>query len=134
MAEVWLTKPYYEEFHERKDNLFSEADAEDVYAQTRLLQRRWPGCIGDPPPEIGCKFGLFYVKNDWPGCRLRICFGARTEAGAQRIVALTCRTKQEISKGAANGTAEWYRHMATVGVDRWDDYRRGFLKSWKICP
>lgn len=133
-TEVWLTEKYYEEFHERKDSLFSDTEAVDVYTQTQLLQQKWPGCIGNPPPEIGSKHGLFYVKNDWPGCTLRICFGARTENGIAKIVALTCRTKQELSKGNSGGTSEWYKHMATVGVDRWDDYRRGILKSWKIYP
>ncbi len=133
-AEVWLIEKYYEEFHERKDNVFSDAEAVDVYNQTQLLQQKWPNCIRNPPPEIGSKFGVFYVKNDWPGCILRICFGAQTENGVQKIVALTCRTKQELSKGSSNGTSEWYKHMATVGADRWDDYRRGLLKSWKIYP
>lgn len=134
MAEIWLTERYYEEFHERKGSLFSPLNALDVYKQTQILQRKWPGCIDAPPPEIGIKSGLFYVKNNWPGCTLRICFGALTENGEQKLIALTCRTKQELSKGSSNGTTEWYKHMAMVGVDRWDDYRRGFLRSWKIYP
>lgn len=133
-TEVWLSEKYYEEFHERKDSLFSDTEAVDVYTQTQLLQQKCPGCIGNPPPEIGSKHTLFYVKNDWAGCTLRICFGARTENGIAKIVALTCRTKQELSKGNSGGTVEWYKHMATVGVDRWDDYRRGFVRAWKIYP
>ena len=133
-AEIWLTEKYYQEFHQRMGSLFSETEAIEVYEQTQLLQQRWPGCIGNPPPEIGSKFGLFYVKNDWPGCTLRICFGALTEQNMQRIIVLTCRSKQELSKGSSNGTSEWYKHMATVGVDRGDDYRRSLSKSWKIYP
>ena len=133
-ADVLLIEKYYEEFHERKGSLFSDIEAVDVYTQTQLLNLKWPDCIGNPPPEIGSKFGLFYVKNDWPGCTLRICFGARTENGIAQIVALTCRTKQELSKGNSGGTSEWYRHMSTIGIDRWDDYRRGLLKSWRIYP
>jgi hypothetical protein len=37
-TEVWLTEKYYEEFHERKDSLFSDAEAVDVYTQTQSLQ------------------------------------------------------------------------------------------------
>lgn len=133
-TEIWLTDKYYCEFQERKGVLFSDEEAVDVYKQTQLLYERWPGCIGNPPPEIGSKFGLFYIKNDWPACTLRICFGAHTVQGIPQVVALTCRTKQELSKGNSGGTSEWYRHMATVGVDRWDDFQRGYLVGWKIYP
>ena len=134
-AEILLCEEYFKEFQERKGSLFFDADAVDVYKQTQLLQQRWPNCIGNPPPEIGSKHGLFYVKNDWPGCTLRICFGAHTnEKKVAQIIALTCRTKQELSKGSSNGTQEWYKHMAKTGVDRWDDFRRGQLKTWKIYP
>lgn len=134
MAEAWLTKKHDKDFHGRKGTYFSDLEAVDVYAETQLLQQTWPGCIGNPPPEIGSKFGVFYTKHDWPTCTLRICFGAFTDNGIAKIVALTCRAKQELSKGNSNGTTEWYRHMSTEGVARWDDYRRGFLKSWRIYP
>lgn len=134
VTEIWLLEKYYKEFHQRKGNYFSDTEAIDVYQQTQLLQQRWPQCIGNPPPEIGAKFGLFYTKHDWPTCRFRICFGAYKDNGVDKIIALTCRTKQEISKGSSNGTAEWYRHMSLGGVARWDDYRRGQLKAWKIYP
>lgn len=132
VVEIWLTEPYYEEFIERKDVLFTPSEAIEVYAKTQELQKNWPGCISRPPPEVGARSKVFYMKFDWPTCRLRICFGARTENGVQKIVALTCRTKQEISRGSSNGTQEWYRHLSTVGVDRWDDYRRDLIKSWRI--
>jgi hypothetical protein len=132
LVEIWLSEPYYADFVARKNVLFTSLEAIEVYAVTQLLQQRWPRCIGNPPPEVGSKSKLFYVKYDWPSCRLRICFGARTEKGVQKIIALTCRTKQELSRGSSNGTQEWYRHMGTIGVDRWDDYQRHFIKSWRI--
>ena len=132
-SEIWLTERYYEEFHARLEaQSFTKTEAVDVYQTTQLLMQKWPACIGNPPPEIGNKRGLFYVKFNWPTCRLRICFGAMTVGTTNRIVVLTCRTKQELSKGSSNGTTEWYKHMATVGEDRWDDYQRGYLKSWQI--
>lgn len=133
-VEIWLTDKYYEDFQERKDSLFSSIQAVDVYKQTQLLMQNWPTCMKIPPPEVGTKYTIFYVKNDWPGCTLRICFGAVKENNIDKIVALTCRTKQELSKGSSNGTVEWYNHMATFGFDRWDSYKRGKLKSWKIYP
>lgn len=132
MVEIWLSEKYYEEFHKRKDSLFSTDEATDVYKKTQLLQTNWPKCMKQPPPEVGGRSGLHYMKFDWPTCRLRICFGARRENGVDKIIALTCRTKQELSKGSSDGTKEWYRHIDTIGVDLWDDYRRGLLKTWKI--
>lgn len=131
-AEIWLSDSYYKEFHERKGSIFSDVEANDVYATTQLLMQKWPGCIGNPPPEIGTNRGLFYVKHNWPTCKLRICFGAETVGTTLRIVALTCRSKQELSKGNSDGTVEWYRHMATVGLSRWNDHKRGILPVWKI--
>ncbi len=133
-TEVWLSESYYKEFHQRKDSLFSDAEAIEVYKRTQELQQKWPGILKTPTPWLGNKHKLFYTKHDWPTCRLRICFMATTEDGVDKIVVLTCRTKQELSKGSSDGTTEWYKHMATVGVDRWDDYRRGLLKTWKIYP
>jgi hypothetical protein len=127
VTEIWLTEFYFEEFTARRGILFSQDEAIEVYAYTQLLQQRWPGCISSPPPEIGSKHGLFYSKFDWPACRLRICWGAQTEDGVQKIVALTCRTKQEVSSGSSNGTQEWYRHMRLVGLDQWDSYRWGLV-------
>jgi hypothetical protein len=133
-TEVWLTEKYYEEFHERKDNVFSDDQAIEVYKDTQTLRANWPQCVHQPPPEVGTRSGLYYVKFKWPTCQLRICFGARRENGVDKIIALTCRTKQELSKGNSNGDREWYRHIDTHGVDLWDSYRRGLLKSWKIYP
>jgi hypothetical protein len=134
LAEIWLTEFYYGEFHERKDSLFTGDEAVEIYQQTQLLQQQWPGILKAPPPWLGNKHGLFYTKHDWPTCRLRICFGAMKVVGTDRIIALTCRTKQELSKGSSNGTTEWYRHMAQIGVDQWDSYRRSLMKYWKIYP
>lgn len=133
-TEIWLTEFYYKEFHQRKDSLFSDAEAVEVYKQTQELQQKWPAILKTPTPWLGNKHGLFYTKHDWPNCRLRICFGAMKIGGTDRIVALTCRTKQELSKGSSNGTTEWYRHMAQVGLDEWDSYQRGLSKFWKIYP
>lgn len=132
MTEVWLTEPYYADFVARRETIFSNEEAIQIYAQTQLLRKMWPRCISNPPPEVGAKFGLFYVKHNWTACRLRICFGALTESGVQKIVALSCRSKQELSKGNSNGTREWYRHMSMEGIDRWDDYRRDLIPHWKI--
>jgi len=133
-VEIWLTEPYYNDFHSRKGSLFDDSEAIDVYVLTQLLQQNWPQCLQSPgvPPEVGTKSGIHYVKLDWPTCRLRIAFGARQEQGVHKIVALSCRTKQELSKGSSNGTQEWYKHMATHGLGVWDDYRRGIIQSWKI--
>jgi hypothetical protein len=131
-VEVWLTENYFKEFHARKSWLFSDDEAKDVYIKTQQLQANWPRCLRTPPPEVGTRSGVHYVKFDWPTCRLRICFGARKEGAVDKLLALTCRTKQELSKGSSDGTKEWYRHMDTVGVDLWDSYRRGLLRAWKI--
>ncbi|MBC7531010.1 MAG: hypothetical protein H7318_05480 [Oligoflexus sp.] len=133
-VEIWLTEPYYKDFHKRKDSLFDDLEAVDVYVLTQLLQANWPQCLQNPTvlPEVGTKSGIHYVKLDWPTCRLRIAFGARQERGIHKVVALSCRTKQELSKGRSNGTQEWYKHMATHALGVWDDYRRGIVHSWKI--
>lgn len=132
MVEIWLTEPYFKDFASRRGVLFRDEEAKEIYAGTQLLQEKWPGCIHNPPPEVGSKSKLFYMKYNWSSCKLRICFGAHTEKRVQKLIALTCRTKQELSKGGSNGTQEWYRHMASVGVDRWDDYQRNLVVSWKI--
>jgi hypothetical protein len=36
VAEVWLTEKYYKEFHERKDSLFSDLEAIDVYKHAQI--------------------------------------------------------------------------------------------------
>lgn len=131
-AEIWLTEKYYEEFHRRLGHLFTEDEALDVYKGTQELMNKWPNWHNNPPPEVGQKKRLFYVKYDWPNCRLRICFGAETVGGTSRLLILTCRTKQELSKGTADGTANWYDHMATQGERIWDQYRRGTQVCWKI--
>jgi hypothetical protein len=118
-AEIWLTEKYYEEFHERKDSLFSDVEAIDVYKQTQELQQQWPVILKLPTPWLGNKHGLFYTKHNWATCRLRICFGALKVGGIDRVVVLTCRTKQELSKGSSNGTIEWhYRMVPTHGYRR----------------
>lgn len=132
-VEVWLTEPYYDDFHSRKGILFNDSEAVDVYVLTQALQANWPTCLGPAlPPEVGTKHGIHYVKLNWPTCKLRISFGARQERGIHKIIALSCRTKQEISRGSSNGTQEWYRHMATDALGVWDDYRRDQVKCWKI--
>lgn len=131
-AEIWLTEKYYEEFHDRLEYLFTADEATDVYQGTQALMNKWPNWHNNPPPEVGQKRSLYYVKYNWPTCRLRICFGAETVGGVPRLVILSCRTKQELSKGSSNGTQEWYDHMATHGEKRWDQYRKGQLIYWKI--
>ncbi len=54
------------------------------------------------------------------------------DKGIAELIVLTCPTKQELSKGGSNETQEWYRHMRTIGVDRWDDYQRNLIKCWRI--
>ena len=131
-VEIWLTEHYFKEFQDRKGVLFTKDEATDVYIKTQELQSNWPRCLQTPPPEVGTRSGVHYFKFNWPKCRLRICFGARRESGIDKVIALTCRTKQELSKGSSNGTREWNLHMDTEGVDLWDSYRRGFLRAWKI--
>ena len=128
-TEIRLTEPYYKEFHKRLGVRFDEEEAVDVYTKTQTLKANWPNV---PPPEVGFHKGLAYVKYDWPTCALRICFGYRDFNLSKQIVALTCRTKQELQRGNKNANREWYRHMETIGQARWDDYRRGLIKSWAI--
>lgn len=137
-TEVRLTEHYYDEFHKRKGVLFDDTDAIEVYKATQELQQNWPKCATDDntPPEVGMNNGLYYIKFKFQSigrAQLRICFGVLTnKSGNVEIVALTCRTKQELSGGSKDGTVAWYKHMDTVGKARWNQYRRGLLKNWKI--
>lgn len=130
-TEIWLTEPYYREYRHRKGVLFHEDEKTYLFEVTQALQTNWPKGL---PPEIGAKFGIFYTKCDFPsGGILRVAFGCETQAnGVTRLVALTTRTKQELSQGAHGGTNGWYRHMSTIGLARWGDYRRGTIAAWRI--
>lgn len=139
MTEVRITELYYEEFHKRKEVLFDYEDAIEVYKATQELHRNWPKCATDPntPPEVGMNNGLYYIKFKFKSAgraQFRICFGVLTNQarGIVEIVALTCRTKQELSGGSTNGGVAWYAHMDTIGKSRWNQYRRGQLTNWKV--
>lgn len=134
MNEVWLTEKYYREFHQRKGTNFLDSEAGQLYGLTQELQRNWPKCLSQVvPPEIGTKHGLHYLKCDFPsGAVFRVAFGVHQFKGVTRIVAVTCRTKQELAKGNKSADLEWYRHMGAVGRDCWNDYLRGTIKAWKI--
>ena len=137
MVEIWLTKPYFHEYQKRKGWLFAENEKGKLFDLTQELQRNWPRCTTDPqtPPEVGTQSKLHYVKCDFaqPKAIFRIAFGFEPIAGtAGRIVALTCRTKEELASGSQDGTAGWYDHMATVGRSRWTDYQRGRTVFWRI--
>ena len=129
--EIWLTEPYYKEYRQRKGVSFHESEKTHLFQVTQELQRNWPQGM---PPEIGAKFGIFYTKCDFPsGGILRVAFGCETTMdGTTRLIALTTRTKQELSQGSHSGTSGWYKHMSTVGLARWSDYRRGIISAWKI--
>lgn len=138
MKEVRLTKLYYEDFHRRKGVLFEEVEAFEVYEATQTLLQNWPGCAihAEIPPAVGTSEGLYYLKfnfNSAGKSKLRICFGVWTNSfGIVEIVALSCRTKQELSGGSLSGTQAWRKHMRTIGKARWSDYRKNKLQSWKI--
>jgi hypothetical protein len=138
VKEVRIIDLYYSEFHKRKGIYFDDAEAVDVYKATQELQQNWNKCVTDPntPPEVGMNGSLYYLKfnfNSAGKAKLRICFGVHTNsAGVVEIVALTCRTKQELAGGSTSGNKAWYKHMDTIGKARWNDYRRGTLSNWKI--
>ncbi len=137
MVEIWLTEPYYREYQKRKGWLFDENEKAKLFALTQELQKNWPGCATSPqiPPEVGTQSKLYYVKCDFtqPKAIFRVAFGLHTTTPTEsRLVALTCRTKEELAQGAKNGNAAWYDHMAKVGRQRWSDYQRGFIASWRI--
>ena len=132
MVEIWLTEPYYREYRQRKGLLFYQTEKGELFSVTQELQKNWPKCATDPftPPEVGTKAGLYYIKCDFSKSKaiFRVAFGHETVVGnLQRLVALTCRTKQELASGSQTGTEGWYKHMATVGRMRWAEYQRGFI-------
>lgn len=119
---VKLIEPYYREFHKRKDVFFDDQDAVEIYKSTQDLQLNWPKCLrySMVPPEVVKHDGdLYYLRFNFAPpqqIKFRICFGVRTiETGDIEIVALTCRTKQELS-----------------GRSKTDEYRRNRLVSWRI--
>lgn len=137
MVEIWLVGPYYSEYQKRKGWLFNDNEKGKLFALTQELQRNWPRCSSDrqTPPEVGMQSKLYYVKCDFvqPKAIFRIAFGFHPIPGTEgRIVALTCRTKEELAQGAQDGTMAWYQHMTTVGRARWSDYQRGFITAWRI--
>lgn len=137
MVEIWLTEPYYREYRQRKGTLFYETEKSDLFMVTQALQKNWPRCATDPtmPPEVGTHAGLYYTKCDFPKSKaiFRVAFGHEMVFVKQeRLVALTCRTKQELAQGSKTGTEGWYKHMATLGRARWADYQRGFISAWRI--
>ena len=138
MAEIRLTESYYGEFHKRKGIYFNDTEAIEIYRATQELKVNWPTCAMDSntPPEIGTHEGLYYLKfnfNSAGKTKFRICFGVWTNhRGVVEIVALTCRTKQELSGGNLTGTNAWKKHMGTFGKAKWNEYRRNQLRSWRI--
>ena len=137
MVEIWLTEPYYQEYQKRKETLFSEAEKVKLFTLTQELQHNWPRCATDPQtlPEVGTGSKLYYVKCGFtqPRATFRVAFGFRPRAGSDGLlIALTCRTKEELAQGSKGGTQAWYDHMATVGRSRWTDYQRGHIRFWKI--
>jgi hypothetical protein len=138
VTEIRILEFYYSEFHCRKGVLFDDADAIEVYKSTQEFQKNWPKCATDPstPPEVGMRNGLYYTKFKFLSAgraQFRICFGVQTNPSNNvEIVALTCRTRQELSGGNTNGDVAWYSHMDTIGKSRWNQYRKGLLTNWKI--
>ncbi len=137
MIEIWLTEPYYRDYRKRKGWLFDESEKYKLFDLTQTLQRNWPKCATDPsiPPELGTGSRLYYLKCDFTlqQATFRVAFGYHDIPGTQgRLVALTCRTKEELSRGSQNGTAAWYDHIATVGRARWRDYHTGHIAAWRI--
>jgi len=59
-------------------------------------------------------------------------------AETARFLSLTFRTKQELASGSKTGTAAWYEHMETVGLQLgWTTYaersmRGGFTDSEEV--
>ncbi len=137
MVEIWLTEAYYKDYRKRKGVLFHEDEKTELFDLTQELQKNWPTCAPDPnaPPEVGTRAKLYYVKCDYPKSKavLRVAFGCDSRKnGVTKLVALTIRTKQELSSGSKTGTQGWYDHMETVGLQRWLDYLRGITLAWKI--
>ncbi len=137
MIEIWLTEPYYREYRQRKGTLFYDSEKGELFRVTQELQKNWPKCATDRniPPEVGTHAGLYYLKCDFPKSKaiFRVAFGHEPVIGKiERLVALTCRTKQELARGSKSGTEAWHKQMATIGRARWSDYQRGFIPAWRI--
>lgn len=136
---IKLTEPYYREFHKRKDIYFDEQEAVEIYQATQELQKNWPHCLRNrltPPDVVKHDGDLYYLRFNFPPpqqIKFRICFGVRKiNQTTIELVALTCKTKQELAGGNKTGTDAWKFHMATVGKARWNEYRRNQLVSWII--
>ena len=136
---IKLIEPYYKEFHKRKDSAFNAQEAIDVYKATQELQQNWPSCLGTSqvnPNVVKHKGDLYYLRFNFAPpqqIKFRICFGVRTLDNRDiEIVALACRTKQELSGGSKSGTQAWKDYMSSVGKARWNDYRNNKVKSWTI--
>ena len=136
---IKLTQLYYKEFHRRKDVYFDDEEAVEIYKATQELQQNWPQCLRDTTvsPDIVKHDGdLYYLRFNFDPpqqIKFRICFGVQTEDnGDTEIVALTCRSKQELSCENKTGTDAWKIHISTVGKARWNEYRRNQIVSWNI--
>jgi hypothetical protein len=137
VVEIWLTEPYYREYQKRKGSVFAESEKSKLFVLTQELQKNWPRCVTDPqvPPEVGTTARLYYVKCDFIQIQatFRIAFGFQSMSGGKgQLVALTCRTKEELAKGSKDGTRAWHDHMATIGRSRWADYQRRHIRFWRI--
>ncbi len=135
---IFITEPYYKEFHKRKGSYFDDTDAIEIYKATQELRDNWPACLNNVQvlPDV-VKEGVFYYLrfNFLPPqqIKFRICFGVeKNDNGDVDIVGLTCRTKQELARGGQAGTQGWKKHMKTVGKSRWNEYRRKQIRSWQI--
>jgi len=126
-----LSEPYFVEYQKRRATVIPHGDRARLFRLTQLLQQNWPKCMAPTvPPEVGTKHGIHYIKCDYdPSPHLRIAFGAHTDSGVVKIVALTCRTKEELGRDADR---KWYKHMAMRGRDIWDEYLKGLIRTWKI--
>jgi hypothetical protein len=137
-VKVILTEPYYREFHKRKGIVFDDAAAIQIYRATQDLQKNWPACLSNAktPPDVVKAGDFYYLRFNFSPpqqIKFRICFGVDTKAnGDVEVVGLTCRTKQELAGGSKTGTQAWKKHMQTVGKARWNEYRRGQIRSWQI--
>lgn len=136
---IKLIEAYYKEFHKRKDVYFDDQEAIEIYKATQELQKNWPHCLGNAqvaPDVVKHDGDLYYLRFNFAPpqqIKFRICFGVRRlDNGDIEIVALTCRTKQELSGGSKTGTEAWKLHMSTVGKARWNEYRRNQGVNWKI--
>ena len=136
---IKLIEPYYKEFHKRKDVYFDDQEAFEIYKATQELQQNWPYCLSGatvPPDVVKHDGDLYYLRFNFAPpqqIKFRICFGVRTlDSGYTEIVALTCRSKQELSGGSKTGTDAWKLHMSSVGKSRWNEYRRNQVVGWKI--